>query len=77
MLPPGILASSMIFFKGDTHFGGSGVLRIDQRSFPDMTEHEAAVVRNWNAVFGMDDDVSRLGDLVSAESATAPSCSPP
>ncbi len=57
----------MIFFTGDTHVGDPRVLRIDRRPFPDMAEHDAALIRNWNAVVGTDDDVWHLGDFMSAK----------
>lgn len=53
----------MIFFTADTHFGDPRVLRIDRRPFPDMASHDAALVENWNAVVGQDDDVWHLGDF--------------
>lgn len=55
----------MIFFTGDTHFGDPRVLRIDRRPFPDMAEHDAALIANWNAVVRHDDDVWHLGDFMS------------
>lgn len=55
----------MIFFTGDTHFADPRVLRIDGRPFPDMASHDAALVENWNAVVGQDDDIWHLGDFMS------------
>jgi calcineurin-like phosphoesterase family protein len=57
----------VIFFTGDTHFGDPRVLRIDRRPFPDMASHDAAIVENWDAVVGQDDDVWHLGDFMSAK----------
>ncbi|WP_145643734.1 metallophosphoesterase family protein [Neorhizobium alkalisoli] len=57
----------MIFFTGDTHFGDPRVLRIDRRPFPDMAEHDTALIRNWNEVVGKEDDVWHLGDFMSAK----------
>lgn len=54
----------MIYFTSDTHFGDSRVLRIDRRPFSTMAEHDAALIANWNAVVGQDDDVWHLGDVI-------------
>ncbi|WP_032985261.1 hydrolase [Rhizobium leguminosarum] len=56
----------MIFFTGDTHFGDSRVLRIDRRPFPDIVAHDVALIRNWNLIIGIDDEVWHLGDFMSS-----------
>ncbi|MCW8060714.1 metallophosphoesterase family protein [Agrobacterium tumefaciens] len=55
----------MIFFTSDTHFADPRVLRIDRRPFPNMAEHDAALIQTWNDVIGEDDDVWHLGDFMS------------
>ncbi|MBY5412682.1 hydrolase [Rhizobium leguminosarum] len=60
----------MIFFTSDTHFGDSRVLRIDRRPFPDMATHDVALIRNWNALVGVDDDIWHLGDFMSPRAGT-------
>jgi calcineurin-like phosphoesterase family protein len=57
----------MIYFTGDTHFGDPRVLRIDRRPFPNMAEHDVALMANWNAVVRQDDDVWHLGDFMSVK----------
>ncbi len=57
----------MIYFTGDTHFGDPRVLRIDRRPFPNMAEHDLALIENWNTVVGQDDDVWHLGDFISVK----------
>jgi calcineurin-like phosphoesterase family protein len=57
----------MIYFTSDTHFADPRVLRIDRRPFPDMAEHDVALIRNWNAIVGKDDDIWHLGDFMSAK----------
>ena len=47
----------MLYFTGDTHFGDPRVLRIDRRPFATMREHDAALIRNWNEVVSVDDEV--------------------
>ncbi len=57
----------MIFFTGDTHFGDPRVLRIDRRPFDSMSDHDAALIKNWNEVIGGNDEVWHLGDFMSAK----------
>jgi calcineurin-like phosphoesterase family protein len=59
----------MIFFTGDTHFGDPRGIRIDKRPFVSVTEQDAALVANWNAVVGRDDDVWHLGDFARGDQA--------
>ena len=56
----------MIYFTSDTHFADPRVLRIDRRPFATMPEHDAALVENWNAVVGLEDEVWHLGDVIAA-----------
>ncbi|RFB85525.1 hydrolase [Rhizobium leguminosarum bv. trifolii] len=56
----------MIYFTSDTHFGDPRVLRIDKRPFPNMDEHDAALIENWNDTVGPEDEVWHLGDFISA-----------
>ncbi len=50
-------------FIADLHFGHKNVLAYDDREFPTIEEHDADLVRNWNASVGLDDDVWILGDI--------------
>jgi len=54
----------MIYFTSDTHLADPRVLRIDQRPFPGMREHDATLIANWNAVVRPDDEVWHLGDFM-------------
>ncbi|MBE7184071.1 MAG: metallophosphoesterase family protein [Methylobacterium mesophilicum] len=56
----------MIFFTSDTHFSDPRVLRIDRRSFSALAEHDEALIANWNAVVGAEDEVWHLGDFCRA-----------
>ncbi|GJE43521.1 metallophosphoesterase [Methylobacterium soli] len=51
------------YFTSDTHFGDPRILRLDRRPFPDLTAHDAALIANWNAVVGPQDEVWHLGDF--------------
>lgn len=57
----------MIYFTGDTHFGDPRVLRLDRRPFPNIVEHDEALIRNWNEVVGPEDEVWHLGDVLSTK----------
>lgn len=60
----------MIYFTGDTHFGGPRVLRLDCRPFQNMVEHDSALIRAWNEAVGPDDDVWHLGDVMSSKAGS-------
>ena len=52
-----------IFFTSDTHFGHPGVLGLYKRPFASVAAMDAALVEQWNAVVGPDDEVWHLGDF--------------
>lgn len=51
------------FFIADLHFGHKNILAFDNRPFPDVEAHDAELIRRWNSVVGIDDDVWILGDI--------------
>lgn len=53
----------MIYFTGDTHFGDARVPRIDRRPFSDMSDHDAALISNWNSRVLPEDEIWHLGDF--------------
>jgi calcineurin-like phosphoesterase family protein len=53
----------MLFFTSDTHFGDPRVLRIDRRPYPNMKEHDEALIALWNETVSPDDEVWHLGDF--------------
>jgi calcineurin-like phosphoesterase family protein len=57
----------MLYFTSDTHFGDPRVLRIDRRPFATVGEHDRALIGNWNARIGADDEVWHLGDFASGD----------
>lgn len=59
----------MIYFTGDTHLGEARGLRIDRRPFASVAEQDAALIANWNAVVGADDEVWHLGDFARGDQA--------
>ncbi len=52
-----------VFFTSDTHFGHAGALGRFHRPFASVDEMDEAMVANWNAVVGPDDEVWHLGDF--------------
>jgi calcineurin-like phosphoesterase family protein len=52
-----------IFFTGDHHFGHANILRYCKRSFSNIEEHDAALIKLWNSVVQEDDMVYHLGDF--------------
>ena len=54
---------NMDYFISDLHFGHENCLVFDNRPFKSIEEHDATIIKNWNDVVGMDDDVYLLGDI--------------
>lgn len=53
----------MNYFISDLHVGHTNVLSFDNRPFKSIEEHDEALIKNWNSVVGIDDDVYLLGDI--------------
>ncbi len=53
----------MIFFTADTHWGHGGALGLYRRPFASVAAMDAAMLANWQAVVGPDDEVWHLGDF--------------
>ena len=51
------------YFTADTHFGHGGALGFYRRPYASVGEMDAAMVANWRAVVGANDDVWHLGDF--------------
>lgn len=52
-----------VFFTADTHFGHAGARALYRRPFASVAEMDAALVENWNATVGPEDEVWHLGDF--------------
>ena len=57
----------MDYYISDTHFGHEGIIRFCDRPFADAAEMDRALIANWNARVGPDDDVWMLGDVMHAQ----------
>ena len=51
------------FFTADLHLGHANIIGYSGRPFADVDEMNRALVDNWNAVVGPDDEVWVLGDV--------------
>lgn len=60
----------MNYFTADLHFGHKNILAFDNRPFTDIQAHDDALIKNWNNVVGIDDDVYILGDISWHNSTT-------
>lgn len=51
------------FFISDLHFGHENVLKFDNRPFCNIKTHDEELIKRWNDVVNIDDDVYILGDV--------------
>lgn len=61
----------VIFFTADTHFGDHRTLNLHRRPFASVAEMDDALVANWNATVGPEDEVWHLGDVARRLDAVA------
>lgn len=59
------------FFTADSHFGHSAIIKLCKRPYRSLQEMDDALVENWNAVIGPEDDVFHLGDFAFKGSKVA------
>lgn len=52
----------MIWFTADTHFGHESILRLCNRDFASIEEHDQQLIIEWNSVVKDGDRVFHLGD---------------
>ena len=53
----------MNYFISDLHFGHKNCLAFDNRPFTDIEAHDEYLIKAWNNVVDIDDDVYILGDI--------------
>lgn len=52
-----------LWLTSDTHFGHEAIIRLCNRPFSTIEEHDKALIDNWNSKVGIDDTVFHLGDF--------------
>lgn len=53
----------MIFYIADIHFGHAGVLKMSNRPFNTIEEHDAFLIKVWNETITDLDDIYIIGDF--------------
>jgi len=53
----------MIFFTADLHLKHENIIRLCDRPFGSIDEHDEVLLQNWNAVVSRRDEVYVLGDF--------------
>jgi len=53
-----------VFFTADSHWGHDKTFIYEKRGFRTIQEHDQALIDNWNAVVGVNDNVIHLGDFL-------------
>ena len=51
------------FFIADTHFSEDNIRRYENRPYDDTSKMDEALIKNWNSVVKVDDEVYVLGDF--------------
>jgi len=59
-----------MWFTADTHFGHEAIIKYDKRPFTSVRDHDETIIRNWNEVVRLNDDVWHLGDFAFLDNAT-------
>lgn len=60
--------SKNIWFTGDWHLSHKNVLRLSNRPFETIEEHDEAIINNFNKFINTGDDVYILGDISFSQS---------
>jgi calcineurin-like phosphoesterase family protein len=60
-----------VFVTADQHWGHTNILKLGNRIFSDITEHDLVLIVAWNNIVGKDDVVYHLGDLTLGNAAFA------
>jgi calcineurin-like phosphoesterase family protein len=68
---PAVVLCMTVFFTADTHFNHAGALALYRRPFASVAAMNAAMIEQWNAVVGSNDEVWHLGDFALRTPAAA------
>ena len=53
-----------IWITSDLHFGHQREFLYEPRGFTSIYDHDEEIIKNWNSVVDIDDDVYILGDIM-------------
>lgn len=53
----------MNYYIGDTHFGHTNIIHMNNRPFANVEEMNQTMIQNWNAMVNEEDDIYIIGDL--------------
>ncbi len=56
------------YFTADSHFGHAAIIKLCNRPFAGLTEHDQALIEAWNSVVQPSDTVWHLGDFAYKQS---------
>lgn len=59
---------SRIYMIADLHFGGTNIIRYENRPFSSKEEMEQVLIDNWNSIVEEEDTVYVLGDFSTGQS---------
>jgi len=61
----------MIYFYADPHFGHANIINLCNRPFSDVKEMNETLIKNYNALVKLDDEVYILGDVAWKDTTSA------
>ena len=54
----------MIYVTSDLHFGHAKPFIYEPRGFPNINDHDEEIIKRWNELVQLEDEVYILGDLM-------------
>lgn len=63
-----------IFVSSDMHFGHQKSFLYEPRGFESIFDHDEHIIKRWNELVGIDDDVYILGDIMLNDNIYGISC---
>lgn len=63
-----------IYFTSDLHFGHDKSFLYEPRGFESIWKHDEQIIKNWNEIINIDDDIYILGDLMLGDNSHGIQC---